>query len=638
MSSHLRPLAALLPLCFIASAPAQTEEDRLDPIVVTATRQPMRVSETLADVTVISREEIEKSGQETIIDLLARQPGIQISSYGGPGTATSLYMRGANSNQSKILVDGISINSTDGSGAPLRFLPLADVERIEILRGPASMLYGADALGGVINVITRRGQSGGLRVDGFVGYGSHNTQQASAGLSGGNEHWRFRVEANHFQTDGISAQRHAVNKDADDDAYRNTGGAVSLSFLPKEGHEIGVSYRNNKGVGHYDGGNTPPDGEYDNRNTFDITQWQVFSKNRFLENWTSTLQYGESEDYQKNYSWNAWGFPPAEDISSTHSKNRQISWQNDIELSLGHALFMAEQSKQRVYPHGADYQKTPEIRNTSLLAGWTANAGKHRWQLNVRRDNHSEFDGKTTYGAAYGYQLTDALRARVSHGTAFRAPNVYELFMRNPSWWFQGNPDLKPEESRNSEIGLTWEQGGHLASATYYHNRVKNLISGTGTDPVTGFTTYENINKALLEGVTLAYQGSFGAWHLAATYDWLNAENKSKTADGVGYERLGRRARNKATLALTHSWGDLETGVEVVGVGRRYDGSYRKDATQKEELGGYGLTNLTARYALTRELSLEGRINNVFDKKYETARGYGTDGLNAFVGLRYSPR
>ncbi|MDR2690504.1 MAG: TonB-dependent receptor [Azoarcus sp.] len=635
MSTSLKSLAVFLPLCFVASASAQ--ETLLDPVIVTATRQPMHASEALADVTVISREEIEKSGQDTIIDLLARQPGIQIATNGGPGTAASLYIRGANSNQSKILLDGISINSIDGSGSPLRFLPLANVERIEILRGPASTLYGADALGGVINVITRRGQSG-LRFDGFAGYGSHDTQQASAGLSGGNEHWRFRVEANHYQTEGISAQRHGTNKDADDDAYRNTGGAASLSFLPKEGHEIGVSYRNNKGVAHYDGGNTPPDGEYNNRSRFDIRQWQLFSKNRFLDNWTSTLQYGVSEDHQKNYSWNAWGFPPAEDISSTHSKNRQVSWQNDIKLPLGHALFMVEHSKQRVYPHGADYQETPEIRNASLLAGWTASVGKHHWQLNVRRDNHSEFDGKTTYGAAYGYQVTDTLRAHLSHGTAFRAPNVYELFMRNPSWWFQGNPDLKPEESRNNEIGVTWEQGGHQASATYYHNRVRNLISGTGTDPATGFTTYENINKALLEGVTLAYQGRFGAWHLAASYDWLNAENQGKTADGVGYERLGRRARNKATVALTHVWGNLETGVEVVGVGRRYDGNYRKDATRKEELGGYGLTNLTVRYALTKDLELEGRLNNIFDKKYETARYYGTDGFNAFIGLRYSPR
>ncbi|GHT96787.1 hypothetical protein AGMMS49545_22780 [Betaproteobacteria bacterium] len=170
----------------------------------------------------------------------------------------------------------------------------------------------------------------------------------------------------------------------------------------------------------------------------------------------------------------------------------------------------------------------------------------------------------------------------------------------------------------------------HLASATYYHNKVKNLIDWQ-------VNTYRNVNKGLLEGVTLSYAGQFGAWGLRAHYDWLNAENQSKNAAGVGYEKLGRRARDKASIALTHTWGALESGVEVIGVGRRYDTDYLKTAANKEELGGYGLTNLTVRYALTREVSLEGRLNNVFDKQYETARNHGTDGFNAFVGVRYTP-
>ena len=173
------------------------------------------------------------------------------------------------------------------------------------------------------------------------------------------------------------------------------------------------------------------------------------------------------------------------------------------------------------------------------------------------------------------------------------------------------------------------ERGAHRVSAIYYRNRIKNLIDWK-------VNTYENVDKALLEGVTLAYAGQFGAWRLAATYDWLNAENQSKNAAGVGYERLGHRARDKATLALAHTWGKLETGVELIAIGRRYDVNYLKTDLNKEELGGYGLTNLTARYALGKNLTLEARLNNLFDKQYETARYYGTDGFNAFIGLRYS--
>ncbi|GHU34326.1 outer membrane protein [Betaproteobacteria bacterium] len=621
LKPHLKPIAALLPLLFVVSS-LYAAEDRSDAIVVTATRQPMRASEILADVTVIDREEIEKSGQETLPEILARQPGVQVSNNGGPGTTTAIYLRGANPTQTKILLDGIPANSVSLSGFPLQHLALADVERIEILRGPASSLYGADAIGGVINVITRRGQPG-LRADGFAGYGSHNTRQANAGVSGGNEQWRFRVEANSYETDGFSSRRHASNKDADDDAYRNAGGAASLSFLPAKGHEIGLSYRKNKGLSHYDGSTS---GNYDERTRFENETWQIFSKNRILENWQSTVRYGEVEDKSEDNA--SYG------ISKFQTRNRHTSWQNDIALPLGKALLAVERLKQEVGPRhdnagAATYTDSPDSHNTSWLLGWTAHLNKHSWQINARRDKHSVFGSKSTYGLSYGYQFTDEWRAHASYGTAFKAPTAYQLFT-DMGWGYHGNPDLKPEEAKNAEMGLTWERGAHLVSATYYRNKVKNLIDWQ-------VNTYENVNKALLEGVTLSYAGQFGAWNLRTTYDWLNAENQSKDANGIGYERLGRRARNKASVALMHTRGALESGVEVIGVGRRYDTSYLKTAASKEELGGYTLTNLTARYALNRELSLEARLNNVFDKKYETARNYGTDGFNAFVGLRYSP-
>jgi vitamin B12 transporter len=620
---EVRKIVALTLLAFGGPQVLWAQDaNTLDTIVVTATRQPMRASEVLADVTVIDREEIEKSGQDTLPEILARQPGVQVSNNGGPGTTTSVYLRGANATHTKILLDGIPANSVSLSGFPLQYLALADVERIEILRGPASSLYGADAIGGVINVITRRGQPG-LRVDGFVGYGSHNTRQANAGLSGGNEQWRFRVEANSYETDGFSARRHASNKDADDDAYRNNGGAASLSFLPAKGHEIGLSYRKNKGLSHYDGSTS---GNYDERTRFENETWQIFSKNRILENWQSTVRYGEVEDKGEDNA--SYG------ISKFQTRNRHTSWQNDISLPLGKALLAVEHLKQEVGPRhdstgAATYTDSPDSNNTSYLIGWTAHLGKHSWQLNARRDKHSDFGSKSTYGLSYGYQFTDNWRAHAAYGTAFKAPTAYQLFT-DMGWGYHGNPDLKPEEAKNVEMGLIWERGAHLVSATYYRNKVKNLIDWQ-------VNTYENVNKALLEGVTLSYAGQFGAWGLRANYDWLNAENQSKNAAGVGYESLGRRARNKASIALTHTWGALESGVEVIGVGRRYDNSYLKTAASKEELGAYTLTNLTARYALNKELSLEARLNNVFDKKYETARNYGTDGFNAFVGLRYSP-
>ncbi|MDR1163699.1 MAG: TonB-dependent receptor plug domain-containing protein, partial [Candidatus Accumulibacter sp.] len=289
-----RLAATLLQLVALSAFAAEKE---LETIVVTATRQPTRANELLSDVSVIDREEIERGAHETISDLLSRQAGIQQSGTGGPGTATEFYIRGARPEQTKVLVDGIAINSIDLSGSPLRFFPLAGIERIEVLRGPASTLYGADAIGGVIQIITRRGEPG-LRAEAFGGYGTRNTLLSNAALSGGNEHWRFRVDGNHTSSDSVSAQKHASNRDADKDSYRNEGGAASLSFLPAKGHELGLNFRQNEGMTHFDSGNQPASGNFDDRLKFRMKQWGLHSKNTILDGWTSRVQYGASTDIQ----------------------------------------------------------------------------------------------------------------------------------------------------------------------------------------------------------------------------------------------------------------------------------------------------------------------------------------------------
>jgi vitamin B12 transporter len=605
MHTRLKPLAALLPLLFVGDLYAQ---QALDPVVVTATRQESRVSEVLADVTVVERAEIERNAGGTVIDLLAQQPGIQISTNGGPGTSASVYVRGARPDQTKVLIDGLPINSVDLAGSPLRFIPLANVERIEILRGPASTLYGADAIGGVIQIFTRKGTSG-LKADGFIGYGTQDTFQANAGVSGGGEHWRFRLEGNHDYSQSISAQKNVSLKDADKDAYRNSGGAASASFLPIQGHELGFAYRENEGRAHYDnfGGNTTNDAY----NDFRTKQWQVFSNNRFTSAWSSKLQYGQTNDWQKNYAtWAPQG-------SYFETESRQLSWQNDISLplGLGKALIGAERLEQEaVYEGGFDKK---EISNNSIFAGWSGNWDAHRWQISGRNDDHSQFGDKSTYALAYGYQLTKQWRAHASYGTSFKAPSLYQLY---DQW--SGNTLLKPEEGKNREAAIIWESGSQTASATYYLNRVENMIDWSSTT-----FSYQNVSKARLEGVTLAYAGRFDDWTLRATYDWLDATNEDTNL------RLGRRARNKALIGVSKSWGALETGIEWVGVGNRYDTN-----SETTPLSGYSLVNLTAKYAVNKTLSVEGRVNNLFDKDYELAKGYNTLGFNAFVGIRYTPQ
>ncbi|MDY0073286.1 MAG: TonB-dependent receptor [Thauera sp.] len=619
MSTPLKPLAALLPLLFVHPLHAQTT---LNPVTVTATRVETRVSEVIADVTVIDRAEIERAAGTTIIDLLGRQPGVQFARSGGAGTATSLYLRGAKPDQTKVLIDGLPINSIDGSGSPLRFIPLANVERIEILRGPASMLYGADAVGGVIQIFTRKGKPG-VNVDAFAGYGSDDTAKVAAGVSAGSEQWRLRVEGSHDNHRGISAQRHARNRDADKDGYRNSAGAASASFLPAEGHEIGFSFRQNEGRAHYDSGNVPANSFFDAYQDFRTKQWQVFANNRLGSNWTSRLQYGETTDWQKNYAeWNPTG-------SAFETENRLLSWQNDLALPLGQLVLGVERLEQEAYVQ--DGFRSKETDTDSVFIGWNADLGAHSWQLSSRYDDHSQYGSQTTYGLAYGYQLTETLRAHASYGTSFKAPRLDELF--HPAWG--GNPDLKPEKGKNREVGLVWDNGQHSISATYYHNKLRNLISWVSL-PSPPWGINENVDKAKLEGLTLSYAGQFAGFDLRTSYDWLNAKNESSG------NRLGRRARNKLQIDVLKRWGDLETGIELVGVGSRYN-----DNTETNRLAGYGLVNLTGRYAFNRNLALEARIDNLFDREYDLARGYAfggpgyvaydTPGITAFVGIRYTP-
>lgn len=656
MHIRLKPLAALLLPLFAVNTQTLAQQS-LDPVVVTATRTESRVSEVLADVTVIDREEIERSAGGSVVDLLSRQPGIQIYTSGpsGPGFVSGIFVRGANPDQTKVLVDGIPIGdagSQSGTKA-LANLSLANVERIEILRGPASTLYGADAIGGVIQVFTRKGTPG-LKFDGFAGFGSYGTTQINAGVSGGDERWRFRIEGSRDDSDGFSAQKNASNRDADKDGYRNSAGSVALAFVPVKGHELGLTYRQNNGRSHYDSDSpnnnalnaflpatTFAAGLLDNHIDFHTEQWQIYSNNKFTDAWTSKLQYGETWEKQSNYygdgyttNWGTGVMTPGAPLSRDESrtKNKLLGWQNDINLqSWGKAVLGLERTEQegRYLSMGASIYPSTRVTNDAVFAAWNGKWDKHRWQLSARHDDHSKFGSKTTGAIAYGYQFAPEWRAHASYGTAFKAPSVSQLYY--PPMW-GGNPLLKPEEAKNGELGLNWETTTQSASVTYYRNRVKNMIV---SDPATWL--YDNIAKARLEGVTLAYHGRFGDWALRGTYDWLDA-----TDDSTG-KQLQLRARNKILLGVDKSWGVLHTGIELEGVGSRYAGR-----NEIGKMGGYALVNLTARYAINKAVSIEGRVNNLFDKNYEQARAdwqnytslstYNTPGLNAFIGVRYTPQ
>ncbi|ENO77412.1 TonB-dependent receptor [Thauera sp. 27] len=591
----------------VLAVPVYAQEHIAPTVVVTATRQPVKANELLADVTVIDRAQIERAAASNVVDLLSRQPGVQFARNGGPGASVSLYLRGTKPDQTKILVDGVPFNSTALSGSSLQYLSLNNVERIEIVRGAASAIYGADAIGGVINIITRTAEPG-LRLDGYAGAGSRDTRQGDLAVSGGDERWRFRLHVNSLNTDGFSSRRGASNRDADDDRYRNEGYGGALSFHPAEGHEVGVSFLEQSGTVQYDsfGGS----GNFDDRASFKTSVFNAFVRNRLTSSWSSRLSYGRTDEDRADYSepapWDPLG------ITRRESTNETLSWQNDIALPIGTGLVVVERFEQVARPRETFAEGNVQI--DSLGLGWTADLGPHSWQANVRHDDHSRYGDKLTGGVSYGYQLAPDLRASAGVSKAFKSPSLDQLY--NVSY---GNPDLKPENALNRELGLTWASGNQLVTATYFINTIEDMIGWSGG--------YANVDKARIRGLTLAYALNVDGWDFAANADFLDAKDRT-----TGF-RLGRRAKQSMNVSATRTIGAWTLGGEWALVGSRYDTNF-----ETNRLGGYGLVNLTARYAIDRDWSVEARADNVFDKQYETARGYGTPGAGVFIGVRYAPR
>lgn len=607
----LATLTALLTLT--PAAPALAAEATLAPVVVTATRQPTRSNELLADVSVLTRADIEQAGHGSLEALLAQEAGVEFTANGGPGTNSSVFLRGANGRHTLVLIDGLRMGSATSGDVAFSRLPLSQIERIEILRGPASSLYGADAIGGVIQIFTRQGQSGPARVAVMAGIGSQGTAATEASVSGGDTHWSYALSAGWQESDGFSAIRNPANSNysPDRDPYRNRNLGARLAWRPSSGNEFGASITHSDGTSAYD--SWP--GSSDFRNRQSLTATQAYARNRLTDAWTSTLRLGRTTDDATNET-NRLA------TSLFRTDQDQFSWQNDIVLPVGRALLATEYLRQSVDSTTAFPVTERSIR--SLLAGWSGNFGPHRLQTNLRHDDNSQFGGKTTGFAGYGYQLSEAWRTHLSYGTAFRAPSFNELYFPDTGYG-GGNPRLRPETARNTEAGLIWENPGtgsgnglQRLGLIAYHNRVHDLIADWPP---------ANVNNATLQGASLSAAGRLADWQLQAVLDLSHGRD-----DATG-RRLARRADEQLKLKALRKAGAWQYGAEWQLVGDRYD-----DAANRKPLAGYGLVNLLASYQLDREWQVFARANNVFDQRYELARDYGTPGANLFVGLRYAPR
>ena len=598
--------AAVLPVIPCA---VEAQSHSLPTLFVTATRTPQPIEQLIADVTVIDADEIARSGAQSLTELLQRQAGIEIIMNGGPGSTSGVFIRGANRNQTLLMIDGLRVSSASVGAPSLEAVPLDQIERIEVLRGPASSLYGADAIGGVIQVFTRRGEQG-FRFDASGGYGTYDTRTGSAGLSGTVGALRFSLRTGGRRSDGFNATTDPTSfiYNDDRDGYRSEdyGANATLTFAP--GHEATLQLLKNRLDAQFDGG-----AGFDDRTRTTIDLWRVESRNRFHERWTSRLSVGESRD--ESISKTAFGdFPFL-------TRQRQYAWQNDVTMPMG-MLSIAIERREESVEQQSGFEVTE--RDTNAVTGvWQLRHGDHALQANLRHDRSDQFGGETTVAIAWGWRFAPEWRLTASFGTAFKPPSFNDLYFPGFS-----NPSLAPEKSRNVETGVYWSRrSGEVqldARAVAWHNRVKDLIVFQCDASFNCLPN--NVDDATLRGVTLGFDATWRDTSVKVSVDVQDPED-----DATG-RLLPRRARQHGVVAVGHHLGPVRLGMEVIASSYRYD-----DAENLRRLGGYAIVNLTAEWQIGKGVTLLARGDNVGDHRYVLASGFATPGAQAFVGVRWQP-
>lgn len=636
MHAKLKPMIGLLPLLF-TQAHAQELLASLDTVTITATRQAQKANEAIAEVTVIDKSDIEQAGAAaTLGELLARTAGIELSRSGPRGADESIFIRGTNGGHTLVLVDGVRVGSATTGTTALQMLPLAQVERIEILRGPGSALYGSDAIGGVIQIFTKtNGDAPRLVVQ--AGAGNRGEYETSIAHQNRIGQFNYSIKAGAAGGDGINTilSPNYPGYNPDRDGYRKQHLNLNLNYAIRDNVEIGAGYftanaNNQYDAYQYDPGVLPwganVNAGKDYRMKHRTSGAYAFLDISPTRNWKSSLRIGQGEDRTESPE-SVIGDP----ISLFKTTQKQYAWQNDIRLPLGTLLVAAERLEQEV-DSTKDYASKSRSINSGLL-GWNATIGAHSVQANLRADKNSQFGHRNTWLLGYGYQILPGLRLAASHGTAFKAPTMNELYFPTTPGVGGGNPALRPEESKNTELALRYKAAGKSASLTYFRNRIENLIEWT-THPVTYYSTPANVGQVDIEGVELGGGLSAGNWTFNghATYQ--------DVTDLETGQQLRRRARAFGTLSAIYASGPFRGGVEWKLVGKRQDDPHWQTRQNQVKMSGYTLLNLFAEYEFARDWKLHGRIDNLFDRDYETAKStnvlYATPGLTAFAGIRYT--
>jgi len=600
--------------CCVSPIVVNAQVQELPQTVVTATRTVQPLADLVADITIIDRADIERSGATALADVLARVPGIEMARNGGPGTTTSVFIRGAETRFTAVFIDGVRVDSQSTGGAPWEAIPLALVERIEVLRGPAGAVYGSDALGGVIQIFTRKGDRPFAPYAG-AGMGTYGTRQWETGFSGVHGAFDYALSLAGASSDGFNARPVAgYNQDAD--GYKSESVSGRLGWQLNEAHRLEATALSSSVDAQYDASNVAPASTRDDH-ALNMVQTRGLSwRGQWSPAYSTTLSVTESRAQYE--------IKPSPYLTMTRLNG--YLFQN--EWRLGAHQFTAGLERRTDYlENGLTVNPaTAIVRDRSqdaLALGYGWRSGAHTLQLHARHDQDSEFGGKGTGSLAYGLALTPQWRATASVGTAFRAPTLYQRFS------VYGVASLQPESSVNREVGLQYVRDAARLGIVVYRNEVRNLItfSSSNTGCASAFGCYGNTAEAEYTGLTLSGQYRWGATNLKASLD-VQSPRDAQTGN-----LLARRASHHARFSADTYLQGWQVGAGAQLSGPRYD-----TAANTTVLPGYALFDFYANRHVGKDWSVLVRIDNLTDASYQLASGYGTAGRSLYVGLRWAPQ
>ena len=625
MSKFKIALPLLLALPQIAIADLALEEIE----VTTPLRVPEEEENIIADTTVITSDEIKRAGLSSLPQLLQQQPGIEVTNNGGPGKVSSINIRGTSSTHSIILIDGLRVGSSTSGTSAIQNIPLSQIERIEIVRGPVSSLYGQDGIGGVIQIFTKKGKKG-FHPYVSAGYGRYKTKEMAAGVAAGNDSTSFALNLSGMNTDAFSAfvpndSAASNTSNLDKDTYRNRSVSSNLTHQFSEKIKIDFQYFLSTGKNMFDNRFANFDATYINYK--DKTKQEAYSSKLtgiISDNWESSLKIGKSTDLysaQQKYDNRIFSNVSGE-VDKYETSQYQLAWQNNINFDYGSLVLLYDYLKEEIDTTNT-YAKDNRDNNGFVIA-YNTQYEKHILQTSLREDINSQYDNETTGSIGYAYQINDQWKASSSFGTAFVAPNFNYLYYGSTA-----NPELKPETSKNIEASLSYSENSTSISLTAYQNTIDDFII---SNLDTGFTP-ENLNKAKIQGITFAADHFLGNFQIKGSVTTESPNNEDTDKD------LPLRANLYGSTHLNYYVQDWIFGVEQIGSGSRYN-----DADNTVKISGYMVTNFVTNYIFNEKFTINIRLDNALDKDYAlaydgdpnaTGFAYQTPGRSLSANIRY---